>query len=261
MTSVTKTPAPEGAEFLYHLNLVAKDGPIDVILTRPAAQSRAFAKDLRAAAQARGIYARILIAPVMEIVPRSDSYFGDALAGVIFTSEHGVRFAPPATYGVPAYCVGARTADRARSAGHVVAHVAQTADDLIAQLSGQMPAGQIVHVCGAHHRGDIAERLSDHQTQIARHIVYDQEHVPLTAAMTDRLNAADAVVVALFSPRSAELFMKQGPYRAPISCAVMSEAVQKSVEHFGAYPCTVAHTPTRAHMLEAVLAAGDTGRE
>ena len=238
-----------------------KDDLIDVIVTRPAAQSRAFSKDLRAFAQARDVEARILMAPVMEIVPRPNHYEGSAPLGVIFTSEHGVRYAPPVTYGVPAFCVGARTADQARTAGLVIDHVALTAEDLISARLGALPAGRVLHVCGAHHRGDIAEHLSDGATEVTRHIVYDQQQVALSAPILDRLNAAHAVVVALFSPRSAELFMKQGPYRAPLSFAVMSEAVQLSVERFGAYPCTVADTPTRAHMLEAVLAAGMMGEK
>jgi uroporphyrinogen-III synthase len=87
-----------------------------LILTRPMAASRRFLEEVEAA---MGRPVSHVISPVMKIVPIAVDDLADPVTGVVFTSENAVLqaerfgFAP----GLPAWCVGDRTADVARREG------------------------------------------------------------------------------------------------------------------------------------------------
>jgi uroporphyrinogen-III synthase len=171
-----------------------------ILLTRPRAQSGLFAAQIRAHLPE----ARVVIAPLMDIVPTAtvpELAEGDAL---IFTSANGVAAAGQGQ-GRTAWCVGERTAAVARDAGYA-AHVAgRTAEELVEHLRGLRPAGRLVHLHGAHTRGDVAGGLAAAGLQVADFAVYDQvalEPGPDFAAAL----ASAPLVVPLFSPRSAVLF-------------------------------------------------------
>ena len=90
--------------------------PRTLLLTRPRAQSQAFAAALEARLPGRF---RPVIAPLIEIAPVPGALDLAGLQGLIFTSANGVEqfAARTADRSLPAFCVGEMTAAAARGAG------------------------------------------------------------------------------------------------------------------------------------------------
>ena len=166
-----------------------------VLLTRPEAQSAAFARRLGPGFEA-------LIAPLIEIAHRPGSADPGAARALVFTSVNGVegwrRRGGPT--GLPVWCVGSRTADAARAAGHAVAGDAPTLDAL-AELMRGAPTGALLHVRGTHVAGDLAAALPDRP--VAVEIVYEAEARPLSEAAHRALEAGRIDAIPVFSPRTA----------------------------------------------------------
>ncbi|MCG6111436.1 MAG: uroporphyrinogen-III synthase [Paracoccus sp.] len=155
-----------------------------------------------------------LIAPVLRIVPVDHD--GALLAqaqGLVFTSAHAVPSAGPGR-GRPAICVGDRTAQAACDAGFAVT-VGQGTADSLAPLIAACPV-PLVHAHGRH----LAQRLP-----VPGVVVYDQQPLALTPLARAALMGARALVVPVWSPRSARLLsaMAAGA-RAPLRLVAVSPA-------------------------------------
>ncbi|MDG4650535.1 uroporphyrinogen-III synthase [Roseibacterium sp. SDUM158017] len=222
------------------------------LLTRPRAASEAFALELAA----RWPDARIVVAPLMEIVPLDPPPGLAAAAGLIFTSANAVAQAEPGL-GRPAWCVGARTAEAARAAGFDARMAGETADELVDALSGVRPDGLVVHLHGRHRRGHVAERLSAAGLRVEGAAVYDQRPVAPDSLLLDAL-AAEVLCVPLFSPRSAELFAAAaGPVlgdglREGIGFVALSEAVRDALPATWRKAAVVAPRPDAEAVLERI---------
>ncbi|MXU64808.1 uroporphyrinogen-III synthase [Oceanomicrobium pacificus] len=180
-----------------------------LLLTRPQRAADAFAAATEAALPGRF---EILIAPQQRIVPRPDPLAGMDLSGpgtLILTSRNGVA-AAAALSGLPdlpAVTVGEKTAEAARGAGIAVRAAYPDADALVAALRDPGPEPRpMLHLSGAHHRGDIVERLQAAGQPASRIILYDQPEVPLSDAAQRALRNGRVDLLPLFSPRSAALF-------------------------------------------------------
>jgi len=225
-----------------------------ILLTRPRAQADRFAADCAARF---GDAAAILIAPLIEIVPGAALPDLAGIDGLIFTSENGVRAfaaAPGARHGLPAYCVGDRTAATARDAGLVPHSAGGTADDLVALLLSQRPSGQLLHVHGAHVTGDLAGRLRAGGLQAQGLAAYDQLEQPLAARALAALNGPRVVIAPLFSPRSAMLFARAlggaVPARTALPC--LSPAVCAALPAGYRDSATICDAPTGEAMLSEI---------
>lgn len=206
----------------------APDARPTVILTRPVAQGRRFAATLRRAVP--GL--RVIVAPLMEEVRLSPTL---ALAGreVVFTSESAVRAAlaliPPASRG-PAHCVGPRTAAVARRAGFDARACGTDAEALVAALA--RPGPPLIHLRGEDSRGDIATRLTRAGRDTAEAVVYRQEARPLSQRARRALAGDAPMLVAVFSPRSARLLLRQvADIPASVTLAAFSAAVAAELGH------------------------------
>jgi uroporphyrinogen-III synthase len=171
-----------------------------LLLTRPRAASARFALEVAA----RWPAARVVVAPLMEVVPVGDPPALDGLGAVIFTSSNAVARASPGG-GLRAFCVGARTAAAASRAGFDAVMAGETADALVEHLAALRPAGPVLHLHGVHQRGDVVPRLADAGIGARGAEIYDQRAVPPDTVFFDAL-AARPLLVPLFSPRSAALF-------------------------------------------------------
>jgi uroporphyrinogen-III synthase len=159
-----------------------------VLITRPEAAARRFAEEIAPLGLSS------VIAPLQRIVPVAhDAQALRDAAGLVFTSENGVAFAGPGK-GRPAWCVGPRTALRAREAGYDVREGPGDAAGLLPLLDGLGPGW--LHPHGAH----VAARLP-----VPGIVVYDQQPLPLSAEAAALLRGAAPVILPLFSPRSARL--------------------------------------------------------
>ncbi|MGP1357542.1 uroporphyrinogen-III synthase [Roseicyclus sp.] len=171
-----------------------------LLLTRPRAASMRFALEIAA----RWPGARVVIAPLMEVVPTGAPPVLDGLGAAIFTSGNAVARASPGD-GLRAYCIGARTAEAAALAGFDAVMAGETADELVERLVDLRPEGPLLHLHGVHQRGDVVPRLAAAGIDARGTEVYDQRAVPPDTVFFDAL-AARPLLVPLFSPRSAALF-------------------------------------------------------
>lgn len=222
------------------------DKPI-LLLTRPADAARDFLD--RIAPELRGAV-DVVRAPLLQVVPvpRAADAACDA---AIFTSVHGIEHAPQGA-GRPAWCVGAMTAEAAGERGWSCRHVALTADALVDHLLRQRPGGRVVHFSGLHHRGDIAERLTEAGLNCDRLVVYEQALLPLAPAAVQALRGAQPVIAPIFSPRTARHFAQQVTDPVALSIIAMSPAVADALGPGLARHVSTAAAPTREDMLAAV---------
>lgn len=221
-----------------------------LIMTRPKAQSVSFADEIVARWDGP---LRIIHAPLIEIVIQdTSSSHADA---VIFTSANGVaaarQFGLPK--GLPAWCVGPRTAQVARLAGFAPIEGPGTADGLVERIIDAKPTGSLAHIRGTHTRGDVSARLNAVGVSCADIVAYDQHEIDLSSEARDALAGEGPVIFPLFSPRTAAILTKQGPFAAPVAVIAISEAVQNALDPAYAKRVVVAQKPDAAAMIEATL--------
>jgi uroporphyrinogen-III synthase len=126
------------------------------------------------------------------------------------------------------------------------------AEALIALVSAEESRGILLHVRGAHARGDVARRLSDAGHPTREVVLYDQVALPLTDAAEDLLQRETPVIVPLFSPRGAAQFVAVHRGVAPLFVGAMSEAVAEAAAPLKARQTAVAGHPDAGAMLDLV---------
>ena len=224
-----------------------------ILLTRPRRQAERFAESLR---ERLGDGAKILISPLIEIEFIPDPAPIPDGAGLIFTSENGVlAFARGKEgKGRMAWCVGPRTAAAAKSAGFDVRIGGGDAEQLAEAIIAAGPAGPLIHYRGRHARGDIAARLRAAGLDAEERIAYRQKPLSLAPEARRHLEGERQVLVPLFSPRSAALFVREAGDAGQTSvCMIaMSEAVAEVVRGAGLDVAAVAHEPNAEAMITAI---------
>lgn len=228
-----------------------------LLLSRPRAESRAFAAAFRAR---HGADWPVIVAPVLELAPTGAVVPGFDIA--IFTSRHAVAALAPGG-GRRAYCVGARTAEAARAAGFSVQAGAGTAADLLDLIRAERPAGRLLHARGDTVAVPLAEQLTLAGLETQEAVVYHQQPQPFAPDLLDRINAAGRLVAPVFSPRSAQLLAQRlAGLRLKLSVAAISPAVARAAQALHPDRIAVAPQPDRAGVEAAVsrlLGAADPG--
>jgi uroporphyrinogen-III synthase len=224
---------------------------IPVLLTRPEAASRAFA----AALVARfGDRVRPVICPLMAPVTLTPTLPEGPFAAVIFTSATGVAAAKGLDLPRRAFCVGGQTAAQARAVGFDAVSADGDADALVAAILADPPPGRLLHLRGEETRGEVAERLTADGLETVSVVVYRQEAQALTDEALDIMAREGAVIVPLFSPRTAALFdaAAQSGVRARLRLVAMSAVVAEAARGIPHEALEVARRPDADAMLEAV---------
>jgi uroporphyrinogen-III synthase len=167
-----------------------------LLLTRPEAQSRAFAAKLAEVPH------EAVIAPVSRIVPLDwDRGLAAGVGGVLLTSANAVpavaHLAP-----LPAWCVGGATARAAARAGFAAHAAGGDAVALIAELAAARPAGPLLHAHGWHLSRDLAEALAPLGLEVRAAAVYAAEPVAWPEGLLQGLKGR-RIVAPAFSPRAA----------------------------------------------------------
>jgi len=222
-----------------------------VLLTRPRAASERFAQALQDALGP----VRVAILPLMEIAPLVDRLDLEGVAGLIFTSAAGVEVFSGLTAdrGLPAWCVGDRTAEAARAIGLRATSAGGDAAALVALMATARPEGRLVHLHGAHTRGDVAERLARENLRAEGRAIYDQVSVPPGRAFAAALEHDGPVIVPLFSPRSAELFGRvPGADATGVHPVALSPAVRAALPDVLAARAETAESPDAPAMIRAI---------
>ena len=199
---------------------------------------------------------RVVIAPVMDIVPREP---GPPVVGgtLVFSSANGVAAAAGQglSRALPVVTVGEATARAARAAGWQARCAGPTADALVAALVADPPAGPLLHLHGAHARGDVATRLRRAGIDARDRVIYDQPERPLTAEARAALAGAEPVILPIFSPRSAALLSRDVKALAPLHVIALSPAVAEEVHVPDISSLQTCDSPTRDGMDAALKAA------
>lgn len=237
---------------------VSDDRP-QVIVTRPDPDGAAFA-ELAAAAGLRPI-----LSPAMDIEIDEARVDLTGVGALAFTSANGVRAfaANCADRTLPAYAVGAATAAEARRVRFDAVHVASGDVNALAQLiTSSPPGGRVLHVAGAARAGDLIAALEEENISAARLTLYqararDELSAEAKAAFSDKT----AIWIALFSPRTAEIFLKQLSgtrglqINATLFAACLSDAVAQRAASGPFDRIEVAETMSAQSMVELIQAA------
>ncbi|UWQ53810.1 uroporphyrinogen-III synthase [Leisingera caerulea] len=226
---------------------------VPLLMTRPLAAAERFVAGLPEAARA-GL--QVIYAPLMEIRPAQAPVSLDGVKGVIFTSANGVEAASRETAArLTAYCVGERTAQAAAEAGWQASCLGRCAEELVAALLSQRPEVPLLHLRGAHARGDIAGRLTSGGIPCQEQTLYDQVLLPLTQEAKSLLAAQTDVIVPLFSPRTARHFANLCGDAAHLHLLALSPAVAEPLKGLNCKTLRVSKTPDAAALATAVLDA------
>ncbi|MBB97849.1 MAG: uroporphyrinogen III synthase [Rhodobacteraceae bacterium] len=235
MLTVPNNPAPPS-------------GPV-LLLTRPRSASEALATRLSDAPPHRVVISPILA--IRHLPPPPDS----RAAGLIFSSANGVEAAASLPKQCPVHAVGDTTAAAARAAGWRTEIIGQTADDLVDRLIRSCPPTPLLHLHGAHTRGDIAARLTAAGLPTSAHVIYDQVAQDMTPEAHAVLNASSPVILPIFSPRSARLLSSAIKPLAPVHVIALSSAVAEEVHVPDMTSLHVCDTPSRGSMDAALISA------
>ncbi len=230
-----------------------------ILLTRPRQQAERLARSLR---KRLGHRAEILISPLLEIEFIPDNAPLPDAAQLIFTSENGVSaFARehPGEKRV-AWCVGPRTGEAAKAAGLSVRIGAGNAERLAEDIIAAEPGGPLIHYRGEHVRGDIAARLRAAGLEAQARIVYRQKPLPLTPEARRLIGGERLVLVPLFSPRSAALFVREAGHaeQKSIHMIAMSRNVANVVKDAGLDVAAIATEPDAEAMIATMEGLLDT---
>lgn len=228
--------------------------PPRLLLTRPAEASAQLLEDLTAAL---GTRPEAVISPLIEIVPvspaqplpRSDFRERE----LILTSQHGAERAAELGFSGTAWCVGSRTAERARAHGFDARSADGSAVELIA-LINSAATGPLLHLRGQQVACDMAGALRQTGHDVVDLVVYDQRLLDLTPEARALLDGERTVVIPLYSPATARQFDLQPKGKAPQRTIAISAATAQSLSGKGRMIHTVS-SPTGAAMQEAILQA------
>jgi uroporphyrinogen-III synthase len=225
-----------------------------LLLTRPQAASDRFAT---AAQEVLGADCPVLIAPLMQTVWQGDLPDLADIRDVIFTSEAALRgfCRLSGRRDMRAWCVGARTAAAARGAGFDVCQGPGDAVGLAALINAAGPGHRYVWPRGTYVARDIADLLISAGTETVSAVIYDQRALPLTVAAQDLLSRPDPVLLPLFSPRSARLFLSatEGAIvNAPLYLASLGPEIDAAAAPLTARQRRIATRPDADALLAAL---------
>ena len=224
-----------------------------LLLTRPEPASEAFWNALPHALRDR---LRLIVSPLLHIDPVGPAPELTGIDALVVTSAQVFAALTALGFDLPpglrCWCVGGATAAAATQAGLDARSADGDADALVALVSSQALGQRLLHLRGAHSRGDVAARLTVAGAPTAERIVYDQRALPLSDAARAALHGAAPVIVPLFSPRSAALFAAGQPGPAPLYLACMSAAVAQKTAGLTARARRIAASPDAASMATLV---------
>ncbi len=222
-----------------------------LLLTRPRHESETFGR-LCVSRLQRQI--RQVVSPVFEIEPIDMHIELDRFPTLIFTSANAARILSTRhnVNGRTAVCVGDKTAATAAMLGMKSISANGSADELVDLLKSIKPEAPLLHVRGLQARGHVAGRLSAAGIETHEAIAYRQSAKRLNEAASALITGSSAVLIPVFSPRSAKILSRQVPEQtAPLHLIAMSKAVSEAWTA-RRDSVTIAQRPDAAAMMDAV---------
>ena len=226
---------------------------VAVLITRPQPQADRLAKALRVGMPQE---VSIVVSPLMQMKVLAVDLPKGPYGAVILTSEAGAMAAAGLRADLPdlVHCVGPRTAGAAQAAGFAIGEVAPTAAELLPRLMAIGHAGRMIYLHGRNVSVRLDQALDKAGIGADALAVYAQERGRLSAVAIDLLMAKTAVLVPLYSRRSAELFFAECPAdtMAEIWPCVIAPGVLAAVPERHLKRALVADTPDGAAMATAI---------
>lgn len=218
-----------------------------VVVTRPLAQAQSFAKGLDPRLRA-------VIAPVQRIVAVPVDAPQLAYETILLTSSNAVRAlaALDLPRGQRIFAVGDRTAEQARALGCEVVSASGTVEDVLALCLSRPEAAPFWHLRGEHSRGDLVPRLCAKGIKAHETVCYHQVAQELGADVVSLIEGEGAVLLPLFSPRSAALVLDQATPGPMCICIAISERVAERAYAKGVANVVVAKAPDQLAMWAAL---------
>lgn len=230
-----------------------------VLVTRPVEDAATTADAVRA----RGH--EPVIAPLSVIRYEAPEPPAGQPAATIFTSRNAVRALAGVDWvgdlhALPAYCVGAATAQAVREAGftHVIGGGGTGA--LLAEhiaYTHKAGSGALLYLTGENIAFDMQAALGERNLTVWRRVVYRSALVAaFPADVVEQLRDGSLEAVMLMSPRVAahfaQLAQKAGlaPEAARLTCFCLSEPVARALSPLGASNIRIAAKPTYDALLE-----------
>ena len=236
-----------------------------VLLTRPSDDSTQLANKLAE----HGISS--LIEPLLEIVyPRMAAPDLSGVQGILVTSANGIRAFAKLSDGrnLAIWAVGPASAEEARGLGFVhVHHGSGDVAALAALIREQCNSadGALLHVAGTRVAGDLAGSLRDTGYDYRRAVLYEAKTSSvLSAAAQSELQDGLISGVAMFSPRTAETFVRLvesanlGHTADYLTAFCLSAAVAEKISALNWGAVAVADTPHEDSLVSAVLRVAES---
>lgn len=225
--------------------------------TRPEPQASRFTAELRAI---YGDTLQVITAPLMEVeFLRPDMPEGH-FAALVLTSETGaaaVQRLKAAGARLPdlAFCVGDRTAEAAFQAGLEPVSAKGDARDLV-RLIASRSEEPLLYLHGEDRAADLAQALAAEgdARRVVSLVAYRQRALGLNTAARAALAGGQRVILPLFSPRSARLFLTALAGEVPdtVSPVVISENTRLILPASLAARAELAERPDGQAMLAAI---------
>ncbi len=215
------------------------------------AQSAAYAAELQ---QVFAGKVTIVQSPLQDIVPLKTAISLKDVHHLLFTSANGVRVFCDLSErrDIPCLCVGDKTAAVARALGLEAVSAGGNVQDLAALMRKYDHAddGQFLYLHGQHTAREIPGKIRDI-------VIYDQIGCELTKTAKSALTDHAPVLVPLFSPRSADLFMQQisGLTMRNSSAICLSQNVADRLDPSVFSDLRVASQPTAAAITREIAAS------
>jgi uroporphyrinogen-III synthase len=224
-----------------------------VLVTRP---------DPARTAQALGARGHAaLMAPLLRI-ETIEAIFGGPFAAVLLTSANAARAvsAHPRRaelQRLPAYAVGARSAEAARAAGFARVESADGAlPDLVRLVAGRFAGQRLIYLAGEDRSGELAREVAPHGVAVETAVIY---RAVAAAALPDdtvqALRSGEVDAALHYSARSAttllQLAAAAGVLNAVLRLAhyCLSEEVAAPLRQAGAGQVRAAMVPTEAALM------------
>jgi uroporphyrinogen-III synthase len=228
-----------------------------VLLTRPIAESERLAALLRA----RGHEA--VLSPVMEIRFRDGPQLAlEGVQAILATSANGARALAQRTSSreIPLYAVGPQTSEAARKAEFTNIHEAGgDSAALVEAVQALVPPqdGTLLLATGRERTGDVERDLAVAGFTVRVEELYDAREIPQPSAEAASALAEGCVdAVMLFSPRSAQIFVRQvqsaklEPKCDRMTALCISEGTSAALQPLSLPARRVARRPDQESMLQ-----------
>lgn len=230
--------------------------PPQIILnTRPEPQASRFTEEIltRFGDQARVVASPLMVLELLPVVVPSLSF-----QALVLTSESGALAvrklqAEGACLPPRAYCVGDRTAEVAKRAGIETVSAGGDAGDLV-RLIASHQTGALLYLHGEDRAADLEAALLPFGREVTSLKAYRQRAAALTAPARAVIASGEGLILPLFSPRSARLFLEAAA-DLPLSHlqpVVISENARSILPRVLAERALVAARPDGPSMIAAI---------